>query len=160
MNTEKHYSSGGEPHYKRVKRLGLSWCRANITKYAERTKGAPIDDLLKVADYAIMELEDAAICTAEQFKKAMGIRNRMMALLDHWEPKQRDKSNLDVKENSLPARYVQDKLDDGSDPVARGYVNQGDPYESTPYLGKTELPSAKAYKDGPVSESASGRILR
>lgn len=106
MNTEKHYADGGEPHYKRVARLGLSWCRANITKYAERTKGSPIADLIKVIDYAIMELEEGeAQFSIENHTKLKQVAVRFADLIGKHEP----------------------RLDDGSDPVARGYVNQDTP---------------------------------
>lgn len=85
MNTEKHYADGGEPHYKRVTRLGLSWCRANITKYAERTKNTPTDDLIKIADYALMELEQTAfIATDVQIVKLNSVRERASALYRSW----------------------------------------------------------------------------
>jgi len=80
MNTEKHYASGGEDHYKRVKRLGLSWCRANITKYAERTKATPVEDLMKIIDYAAMELEDL-IFTSEQLSKLRKVAVRVADLI-------------------------------------------------------------------------------
>lgn len=81
MNTEKHYADGGEPHYQRVRRLKLSWCRANITKYAERTKGTEVADLIKVADYALMELEGEAVMSGVNRQKLAAVLVRLAALL-------------------------------------------------------------------------------
>jgi hypothetical protein len=105
VNTEPHYKDGGEPHYKRVARLGLSWCRANITKYAERDKGTDIQDLIKVVDYALMELESYAVMSDAMIQKLNAVRGRMNELVASHTIKQVD-------------------LSDGSDAVARGYVDQ------------------------------------
>lgn len=97
MNTEKHYAPGGEDHYKRVKRLQLSWCRANITKYAERTKGTPTADMLKVIDYAAMELE-GQIMTEADFNKLKLVAVRIADLVSANEPKR-------VQQSGPPAGY-------------------------------------------------------
>lgn len=115
MNTEGHYMSGGEAHYERVKRLGLSWCRANITKYAERTKGTPTEDLIKVCDYALMELEGDAIVTESNHRKLKMVALRMADLV------QKFGKNVDVAQARVGAAA------DPSYPAAKGYVDQDRP---------------------------------
>lgn len=80
MPTEKHYEGGGLEPREVIKKWKLNYNLGNIAKLLCRLFSkheTPLDDLIKIVDYACMEIEDTEIKLSEkQLKKLEKIYHR------------------------------------------------------------------------------------
>lgn len=117
-NVDTHYKVvAGEQHHARADRLNLNWYMANVTKYAERArlKGVFLDDMLKIIDYTIMDLETTT--EGKHYTEAMGEKHRLKI-------NELAKRLMALMETPSKPGYGSVLSNDADEAALRSYVNQ------------------------------------